>query len=77
MSRQDGWNSIGDIRALEELSKRIRKEQDMRKWGELTLKLIEELRYLNGCVVRGRGRDIDPDKPFRNIFEYIKELEDC
>lgn len=31
--------------------------------------------YLNGCVKRGRGKDIDPVFPGNNIFKYILELE--
>jgi len=71
----NGWNSLGDIRALEAKVNRIRNIEDMAEWGRLTLKLVADIDYLNGCVKRGRGTDIDSDCPARNIFEYIKELE--
>jgi hypothetical protein len=75
MPRHNGWNSLGDIRELERKAKRITDIEDMKAWAKLTLKLVANLDYLNGCVKRGRGSDIDPDCPARNIFEYIKELE--
>jgi len=39
------------------------------------LDMAEEIKYLNGCVKRGRGSDIYPDEPCRNVFNYILELE--
>lgn len=39
------------------------------------LDMAKEIKYLNGCVQRGRGSDIYPDEPCRNVFNYILELE--
>lgn len=75
MTAHNGWNSLGDVRALEVKVQKIRDIEDMAEWGRLTLKLIADMDYLNGCVKRGRGSDIDADTPARNIFEYIKEIE--
>ena len=65
----------GQQAALEELAKRISKDEDTRELAKGALSLASELLYLNGCVERGRGSDIYPDQPCRNVFEYIKELE--
>lgn len=70
----DNWGRLGDLRALE------RKVDEHRKNEAATiahraLKVAKDLLYLNGCVARGRGTDIDPEYPGRNVFEYIKELE--
>ena len=75
MSEHNGWYNIGDIRELERKVKKVKSINDMAEWGRLTLKLIAEVRYLNGCVKRGRGSDIVADSPAQNVFEYIKELE--
>jgi hypothetical protein len=71
----DNWNSLGDVRELERKANKILHLRDMEDWGRLTLRLIDNIKYLNGCVKRGRGSDIDEQYPIRNIFEYIKELE--
>lgn len=65
----DNW------KALEAVAKKVQKEKDTRDLAEGTLSLIGDLMYLNGCVKRGRGSDLYPDRPFKNVFEYIKELE--
>lgn len=51
------------------------RDRDIEYFANGVLSLAKELRYLNGCVKRGRGEDIDPEHPGRNVFEYIKELE--
>jgi len=67
----NGWNSLGDIRELEKLVRR----QELQQWGQLTLKLVSDIKYLNGCVKRGRGENFDDQLPAKNVFLYILELE--
>jgi hypothetical protein len=56
---------------LELLSKNLRDQE----FAEIALRVVSQIKYVNGCVKRGRGSDIVPDEPFQNVFEYIKELE--
>jgi hypothetical protein len=68
---KDNWHSLGDLRELERKAKRA----ELPELGRLALQLVANMDYLNGCVARGRGEDIDPAHPGLNVFEYIKELE--
>lgn len=69
-----GWNTIGCFKELERVAGQGRKNEAA-TIAHMALGLVKDLQYLNGCVLRGRGEDIDDVRPGRNIFEYIKELE--
>lgn len=64
-----------DFTELKRLAGKLRKNKEVKDLANGVLSLTQELLYLHGCVKRGRGIDIDPDHPGRNVFEYIKELE--
>ena len=55
--------------------KRYHRNDTTTELAENAVKLAEEVMYVNGCVKRGRGEDIEPEYPLKNVFEYIKELE--
>ena len=71
---RSGWCGIGNIRELEKYANAIRKNEAA-VIAQQALLVVEDLKYLNGCVKRGRGEDIDKNCPAKNVFEYIKELE--
>jgi hypothetical protein len=52
----------------------IRAKLDGEEAATLILQLIENVRYVNGCVARGNGSDLS-ENPLENVFEYIKQLE--
>jgi chromosome segregation ATPase len=43
--------------------------------AEGVVDLMNDLKYLNGMVKRGRGSDIDTSNMNKNVFKYIQELE--
>jgi|LGVF01.2.fsa_nt_gb hypothetical protein len=70
----NNWSSIGSFRELERKAKE-HNLNEASKIAQMALMLIQNLKYLSGCVVKGRGTDIDKEHPARNVFEYVKELE--
>jgi len=68
------WHGLGDISGLERKAAE-RMAGDAATIAHMTMKVINDLKYLSGCVARGRGEDIDAAHPGRNVFEYIKEIE--
>ena len=71
---KDNWHGIGDTKALERKAAEQMKNEAA-TIAHMAMKVVGDLMYLNGCVKRGRGEDIYPEHPGRNVFEYIKELE--
>ena len=71
-------SGLGSIRALEAMAKEYKNKQDKNEAATIAfmaLDVAKDLMYLNGCVKRGKGEDIDSTYPGRNVFEYIKEIE--
>ena len=72
------YSSIEDTRELECKAAEYIVEADKSNTttiANLALKAVGDINYLDGCVAKGRGKDIFPFQPARNVFEYIKELE--
>jgi len=65
------YDWTGNIKELEKIANSWKTEP----LAVGVLQLAQEILYLHGCVKRGRGEDIYPNQPGRNVFEYIKELE--
>ena len=64
---------MNDYRLAENRIKEL--EQENQYFASESLKVVDDLKYLNGCVVRGRGSDINTDYMRANVFGYIQELE--
>ena len=64
---------MSEVKLLKDRIKEL--VQENQYFASESLKVVDDLKYLNGCVVRGRGSDINIDYMRANVFGYIQELE--